>query len=877
MVNSQNYKEFLANKAIGKNENYWLIREKVWGSFTRCYDLTLNLVAKMQDINQKEKNTYPKAYPGVSLGSAAVFLFLMMAFIVWHAAYLPAAEITHTMSFSRDDLSFAKIRDFDLISLPECDFMSAVGDPMLPVINTYMVLPPGTKVKEVRVHAVGTEELDGYFTLYPAQEPVPSNKKRKEFGYIRDVAFKKPNPYTYAISTLYPENIIEFTGEGFLNDYGIASLQIFPVRYRPAKKKITFYNRISFTITYSGAITARMPAGMRDQRVQQRLGRIVKGLVANPEDVEKWALQPRRITRIKDLMAEGVVNYVIITREDLVAAFEPLANWKTKKGIPADIKTISQISSQYPGSDTQEKIRNFIKDYYTNRGTIWVLLGGDTQVVPHRTAFAMQSGGGVAGEDDIPTDLYYSDLNGTWNEDGDSIYGEVEDNIDLYPEVFVGRAPVKNADEVKTFVDKILTYERKPPEDYLADILMLAEKMDVFTDSGEAKDIIIRDFIPSSLQVTMLYEREGTLNRTFAMDHLNKGYHLVNHFAHSWYSSMGVGPDVLSIPDIDALSNSPKYSIMYSISCWPNAIDYDCIAEHFVLNPNGGGVSFVGNTRYGWYYQGTPGLGKSDKYDQEFFKALYLDGVYNIGETLAQSKLAYISSSQNANEYRWVQYSLNLLGDPEMPIWTVIPRHLNVKVSWNTSTELKIVVDSDEGPLRDACVCVQKTDKMYIIDYTDSGGKTLFTLPGPHTEGVIAITVTKHNFTPYESQLYPLGSIPGPPVISSSTHPDQSIAYTDQNPSFSWTMSQSIPKIFGYSYTLDHQTLTVPDEIVDTTHTSTTYTTALEYGEWFFHVRAKSEMGAWGSASHYKVTIEKKEEPKQEKKKRPWWQPSCLF
>ena len=41
-------------------------------------------------------------------------------------------------------------------------------------------------------------------------------------------------------------------------------------------------------------------------------------------------------------------------------------------------------------------------------------------------------------------------------------------------------------------------------------------------------------------------------------------------------------------------------------------------------------------------------------------------------------KVQSIAYSREANVYRWHQYELNLLGDPEMPVWTDIPRVLTV-------------------------------------------------------------------------------------------------------------------------------------------------------------------------------------------------------
>lgn len=63
--------------------------------------------------------------------------------------------------------------------------------------------------------------------------------------------------------------------------------------------------------------------------------------------------------------AGSPIEYVIITTDELVLPFETLAKWKIEKGIPAVVKTITCIENNYQGSDLAEKVRNFLKDAYS--------------------------------------------------------------------------------------------------------------------------------------------------------------------------------------------------------------------------------------------------------------------------------------------------------------------------------------------------------------------------------------------------------------------------------------------------------------------------------------------------------------------------------
>jgi Peptidase family C25 len=65
-----------------------------------------------------------------------------------------------------------------------------------------------------------------------------------------------------------------------------------------------------------------------------------------------------------------------------------------------------------------------------------VLLGGDVQYVPDRKCYLTVE----VNTDVIPADLYYADLQYSWNSDGNSHYGEMTDSVDLYHDVYVGRA-----------------------------------------------------------------------------------------------------------------------------------------------------------------------------------------------------------------------------------------------------------------------------------------------------------------------------------------------------------------------------------------------------------------------------------------------------
>ena len=126
----------------------------------------------------------------------------------------------------------------------------------------------------------------------------------------------------------------------------------------------------------------------------------------------------------------SAVEYLIITSEEMAPAFATLAEWKTRKGIPAVVRTLADVeAAALPGSDLAETVRNYIRDAHLLWGVRFVLLGGDTDIIPSRYV-AMQ----LLELQNPVTELYYSGLDGDWNDDGDAFFGW--DPLPWCPEVF---------------------------------------------------------------------------------------------------------------------------------------------------------------------------------------------------------------------------------------------------------------------------------------------------------------------------------------------------------------------------------------------------------------------------------------------------------
>lgn len=678
-----------------------------------------------------------------------VFAFVIGALVVTSAAaQAQPMALSTTVEFARPDVVMERAGIYDVVRMQDAVATLEVGFPELPLRIVTLALPEGTVAVRADAEVLSEARLAGTYSIRPVQPQVPLSRP--------DLArWVEPDPAAYASRSPYPAQVCALLGNGMIGGRPVATVAVYPVRYAPADGSLTLNETVRIDLTLapneqaSSAQAVRRPAN--DRAAVERL----RALVANPEDVLLAA--GKRGTRDAD------AEYLIITSASLASIFQPLADWKTRKGVPAQVLTTTWIYSNYTGVDNQERIRNCIIDYYENHGTTWVLLGGDTGIVPARVVYAMTSGvGGSPDEDDIRCDLYYADLDGTWNADGDGTWGEVtQDAIDMYADLFIGRAPVDNTTEASRFVSKTLTYQGatgagSPPTDYQRKALFLAEVLwdTPFTDGGICKDMIDDESVPPELDpISKLYETNGLLTKSRAISEMNAGRNIVNHMGHANYNVLSIGPGALYGSDFDNLANGSRYGIFYSIGCWPAAIDYDAIGEHWVHAAHAG-VAFVGNSRYGWGSPGNPGSGTSDQFDREFFRQLFNEGIDRIGATHAAHKDAMVGLAQTSEYYRYCLYELNLLGDPEMTVWTVEPvfatAHHASEAPLGEHTFVVTVMRSGE-PVGGATVHLSSAEVSETALTGPDGIAVLY--PAPTVEGAMTMTVTGQGILPYSASI----------------------------------------------------------------------------------------------------------------------------
>jgi hypothetical protein len=649
-------------------------------------------------------------------------------------------EVVAVLEFSPAQLSVTEHEGYDLISLEGADYTIEPAEPMVPALNVQLLLPAGTTCSEVVVSSAEAVALPGTYRILPAPRPASMSSH---------VAAKAPQPnaQTYESALPYPGEVARLAGVGSMGGHRIASVQVTPLSYVPASGEVLLHTRIEIRLS---VVELADPAPIaRSEVVRGSVARLVR----NAEKLDGFSGSAFHGTaRNHDF------DYLIVCPEAFADAFAPLAEWKTRKGVRTEIVTLESIDADplFAGVDGAERIRNAIKHHYVESGISWVLLGGDTEVVPARAVYDFFYDQG------IPCDLYYSDLDGTWDEDGDGRWGELdEDSIDLYADVYVGRAPVRTVAEAEAFVDKVLAYEAASftiDDDWQLRMLFLAEVLwddpDPYTDGGVALDMIDDAFVPPRFDpIIKLYERDGSLNRGDALAELGAGCGVVIHEGHGGIESVSVGPDALSSSTIDGLTNGGRGGVWYSVACWSAAIDNDTFGEHWLRNSAGGGVAYVGNSRYGWGCPGYPGECVSDLLSQQFVNSLLVEGLSHAGLVHADAKHHYAGVAGIDDYTRYALYELNLLGDPETPIWTDRPSPLAVVCPDEVEivdgeADVLVTVTSGGAAVGGATVCAATADgTVYEVAETGPAG-TVNMLVSADDPCALEVTATAPNRIP---------------------------------------------------------------------------------------------------------------------------------
>jgi hypothetical protein len=352
------------------------------------------------------------------------------------------AEEDYQISFSQ--ATFKQKGEYVSVNVNEANTaLRSTGKPMLPSYTKTFVFPRGTKIKDVEctISDITTQVIEGKIEPTPAPMRRISIKNSIEQEDEEEKTIEDTD--VYSSSDLYPDRWYDYKVYSGLID-GVPSIILkvnsYPIRYSPAEDTIYSIDRVDIQVTYE-----------------------------EPTSPEPQASE---------------YDLLIITPRKFRLTLRPLIRHKNKMGISTKVKTVESINLQYlfEGRDEPERIKKFICDAEKDWGIKYVLLVGGLKSHIYANDKEHRNYGSrwwhvpvrytnIA--DSYISDLYYGDLYKgegefeDWDSNGNGIFAEDFEELDLWPDVYYGRLACRNKFEVFIMVRKIINYEKTPHKNEL--------------------------------------------------------------------------------------------------------------------------------------------------------------------------------------------------------------------------------------------------------------------------------------------------------------------------------------------------------------------------------------------------------------------------
>ncbi|NLK49938.1 MAG: T9SS type A sorting domain-containing protein [Candidatus Cloacimonetes bacterium] len=535
------------------------------------------------------------------------------------------------------------------------------GAPTLPYYGVRVLIPFGHNVQSVMATLSNPQPVSRNIDLPMARQQQPISMPAPDTT--------APNPLIWEKSEFWPAQDYVYLGTQFQRGYQVAIINIYPYKYNPQTRELKVYEDINLQIQHShNDELSRYQANMlrKDAAAITELCEYI----INPEVVDSYL----HSSRGRDYLPQSHLTrdndphkMIIVTHEDAMDWFADYAQWRTSQGVSTAVFSMQDIYATYNGEDNAAKLRAFIQDVYLSWADSsdpleYVILGGDDELVPERGAYGKVW---QTIDNRMPTDIYFSNLDGNWNANGNNIYGEPSDNVDMLPEVHIGRFPAETQAEFDNIFRKTRHYvENQTFSNNIS--VMFGENLNwnPVTWGGDYKDDVAQ-YIPDGYQLITSYERDNTYDGTIVWNAINDGANVMNHMGHANETFlMGQGNNTIR------RLNNTEYGFLYTQGCYPAAFDQrtsgdgECIGETIVF-VDGGVFAFIGNTRYGWYMPGSID-GASQFYDREYFIGLFETPNRELGKALTYSRVQNLNAALAHDVMRWCYYEVVLFGDPSI-------------------------------------------------------------------------------------------------------------------------------------------------------------------------------------------------------------------
>jgi PKD repeat protein len=620
---------------------------------------------------------------------------------------------------------------YNRLELMEDQTTQDVGYPELPVIVQVIGIPDHRQAR-VTILSLEKTSLQNYL-IFPFQTPEKDIKGGQSVEFAMNQGF-------YAGDKAYPSSNVFMDSPGIWRDVKIEGLHIIPFTYNPSKKELEVITHLKVEVEFYGVDNEHLTSGKKE--LTPSFYRMYDAVIGNFKSLG-YSMTYRDNPGIK---------YLIITNTAALGTLQPFIDWKNQQGFKVEVKTLET------GFNQPQDFKTYITQLYQSDGLEYVLMVGD----------AYPNGGTGGGPNIVP--MFYWAPAGEDASFSDTWYVCLDGPDDHYADLSIGRFVYNNTDELALQIQKTMGHYLNPDvSTNWAENTLLVAHMEEYPGKYTQCKEEIRTF-NYALQTpifTPCYGGAGASNTDIISYINNNSCGIFNYRGHGsetefWeWCSQGSFTNT----HIQQLTNQNRLFVLFDVDCDNmDIVNYagDCLCESFMKSP----VASVATNGAIIPSYTIP----NHDYDKEMYKAVFQEGIYNIGYVTNFANITVLNvhgdlGRSNVRTFLW-------LGDASLEPWTLQPATLTVAHDpqlFLGLTEYSVSVNGTMGPVENAMVCVTNDDgSIYGVAYTDAAGLATVTFnESVQVPGFAKVTVTAHNYLPYQSEI-PVIPLEGAYVVKDS-------------------------------------------------------------------------------------------------------------
>lgn len=585
------------------------------------------------------------------------------------------------------------------LELPTEEFYASEGYPAVPVSGKLFRIPARG--------SVSLEILDSDYELYSGEAFE---------AYLSSVQYDQTNELNEVQDVWFPEVVAKVTEPAIFRDFRVSSLVTTPVQVNMARREARVYTNLNVKVTYNDNASIN--------ELENAPVEISELFVPYYQEFLDWSdseLDEYRVVR-------GGIQVVVKQSQAVLGQLNPWIRWKEEKGYSIEILNDADVSSW-----NESSIKAELRARYAINPFDYVVIVGDGDgdiMVP----------AGESAQLDYSTGY------------GDHEYTLMAGDDDIC-DVALGRISVNSITELRTYVTKVLNYEKNP---YIDELAWYKHGL---SSAGSGSSGMSTVMMGRWAQKLMLEHGLTVVDTTWYTDGggdvNSRNRNIINNGV-SFFSYRGWLNSGLSVSEITGLQNDFMTPMVIDITC-------------------GTGSWYQGRTSLSeaWIRAGSPQIPRG---------AIAAYGMYtahtNTRANNAMCSGAIQSFFRNNNQivggsYIAAQMNLyrtfhgfedqqvhafstwfNLMGDPSLWIWTDTPKSLDVTANSTYNIGQNgysvNVCDGNGVPVEGAWVTLYRSDiveRVVATGKTDASGDIVLDVSF-EAAGSAKLTVTGRNYRP---------------------------------------------------------------------------------------------------------------------------------